>query len=54
MTDGQRTNTDWLAECRYGISVHWTAQTLPRAGAPLAFQRAVEAFNVGATRGRVA
>jgi len=32
--DYQRANTDWLAKCRYGIAVHWTAQTVPRhAGA---------------------
>ena len=27
-----RANTDWLAKCRYGIGVHWTAQTVPRHG----------------------
>ena len=42
----QRANTDWLAKCRYGIGVHWTAQTVPRHGAPLPFQEAVDAFDV--------
>jgi hypothetical protein len=42
----QRANTDWLARCRYGIGVHWTAQTVPRKGPPLPFQKAVEAFDV--------
>jgi hypothetical protein len=25
-----RANTDWFANCRFGVSVHWTAQTAPR------------------------
>lgn len=41
-----RANTDWLAKCRYGIGVHWTAQTVPRHGKPLPFQKAVDAFDV--------
>jgi hypothetical protein len=39
-------NTDWLARCRFGIGVHWTAQTVPRTGQPLPFQQAVDAFDV--------
>ena len=31
----QRTNTDWLAKCRFGIGIHWTAQTVPRSGPPI-------------------
>ena len=41
-----RANTDWLAKCRYGVGVHWTAQTVPRKGPPLPFQKAVDAFDV--------
>ncbi|MCX6900887.1 MAG: alpha-L-fucosidase [Verrucomicrobia bacterium] len=41
-----RANTDWLAKCRYGIGVHWTAQTVPRNGDLLSFQRAVDAFKL--------
>jgi len=41
-----RANTDWLSQCRFGVGVHWTAQTAPRKGKPLPFQRAVEAFRV--------
>ena len=41
-----RANTDWLAKCRYGVGVHWTAQTVPRHGYPLPFQKAVDAFDV--------
>lgn len=43
-----RANTDWLAKCRYGIGVHWTAQTVPRHGEPLPFQQAVDAFKLKA------
>ena len=42
----QRADTDWLARRRYGIGVHWTAQTVPRRGPPLPFQKAVEDFDV--------
>ncbi|MCX7424640.1 MAG: alpha-L-fucosidase [Planctomycetia bacterium] len=41
-----RADTDWLAKCRYGIGVHWTASTVPRKGPPLPFQEAVDAFDV--------
>jgi len=41
-----RANTDWLAKCRFGIGVHWTAQTVPKKGPPLPFQEAVDAFDV--------
>jgi hypothetical protein len=41
-----RPNTDWLAKRRYGVGVHWTAQTVPRKGKPLPFQKAVDAFDV--------
>ena len=41
-----RANTDWLAKRRYGIGVHRTAQTVPRDGKPLPFQKAVDAFDV--------
>lgn len=42
----QRANTDWLSKCRFGIGVHWTAQTVPRHGPPLAFQEAVDVFDI--------
>jgi len=42
----KRPSTDWLARCRLGIGVHWTAQTVPRNGPPLPFQKAVEAFDL--------
>jgi alpha-L-fucosidase len=41
-----RANTDWLARCRFGIGVHWTARTVPRSGAPKPFQRAVTDFDI--------
>ncbi len=43
-----RANTDWLAESRFGIGVHWTAHTVPRKGSPLPFQKAVDAFQMDA------
>jgi len=42
----QRANTDWLARCRYGIGVHWTAQTVPERGDPLPFAQAVAGFKL--------
>lgn len=42
-----RANTDWLARCRFGIGIHWTAQTVPRHGPPKPFAQAVAAFDVG-------
>jgi len=45
-TSYERANTDWLAECRFGIGIHWTAQTVPRHGSPVNFQKAVDAFDI--------
>ena len=42
----KRANTDWLAKCRFGIGVHWTAQTVPRSGQPKPFQKAVDEFDL--------
>jgi alpha-L-fucosidase len=41
-----RANTDWLAKCRFGIGIHWTAQTVPRSGPPKPFQKAVADFDL--------
>lgn len=41
-----RANTDWLADCRFGIGVHWTAQTVPQTGRPKSFQDAVTDFDL--------
>ena len=41
-----RANTDWLADCAVGISVHWTAQTAPREGAAREFADAVARFRL--------
>jgi hypothetical protein len=48
-----RTNTDWLAKCRFGIGVHWTAQTVPRSGPPKSFQKAVADFDLNGFMGAV-
>jgi len=45
-SDYPRANTDWLATCRFGIGVHWTAQTVPRRGSPKPFQKAVADFDL--------
>jgi len=42
----KRANTDWLANSKYGIGIHWTAQTVPRRGPSLPFKKAVEKFDV--------
>jgi len=39
-------STDWLADCRFGIGIHWTAQTVPRSGPPKPFQKAVRDFDL--------
>ena len=41
-----RANTDWLAKCRFGIGIHWTAQSVPRKGSPKPFQKAVADFDL--------
>lgn len=42
----QRANTDWLASCALGISMHWTAQTVPRQGVACAFVDAVSRYRL--------
>ena len=41
-------DTSWLAACAYGVSVHWTAQSMPRRGKPAPFREVVKAFDVNA------
>lgn len=41
-----RANTDWLAACTLGLSVHWTAKSIPRQGAAANFQAAVDQFRL--------
>ena len=43
-----RGDTDWFANCRYGITFHWTAQTVPRRGPALPFEKAVDRFRLDA------
>ena len=42
----ERANTDWLAKCRFGVGVHWTAQTVPSSGPPKTYQEAVDDFEL--------
>ena len=41
-----RGNTDWLANCRYGMGIHWPPKTTARTGPPSLFQKAVDDFDV--------
>lgn len=36
----------WFREARYGLMVHWTAQTVPRSGPPKPYADAVRDFDV--------
>ncbi len=45
-TEYKTADTTWFANCRYGISFHWTAQTSPRQGAALPFRQAVANFKL--------
>jgi hypothetical protein len=42
----QAANTDWFAQCRFGIAAHWTAQSMPVSGPALPFAAAVAQFPV--------
>ena len=42
----QPANTDWFAQCGFGIAAHWTAQSVPVSGPPLPFARAVADFDI--------
>ncbi len=53
MIEYQRANTDWLAACAVGVSVHWTAQTAPRHGSALPFAGAVSRFRLAEFLGAV-
>ena len=41
-----RAPTDWLANDKYGLMVHWTSQTKPRSGPAKKYQDAVRDFDV--------
>ncbi len=41
-----KANTDWFADCTYGIGIHWTTATTPRSGPPAPYQKAVEQFKL--------
>jgi hypothetical protein len=44
----KRANTDWFAKCRFGIGIHWTAQTAGKRGSGKRkpFQTAVANFDL--------
>jgi Alpha-L-fucosidase len=37
--------TDWMLQARYGVMVHWTSQSKPEQGSPLAYCQAVRNFD---------
>ncbi|MBI5835205.1 MAG: alpha-L-fucosidase [Armatimonadetes bacterium] len=41
-----RADPTWFRQARYGLMVHWTAQSAPLHGAPLPYDQAVAAFDV--------
>jgi hypothetical protein len=49
----RKANTDWLASCAVGLSVHWTAQTVPRDGRARPFAEAVTRFRLDEFLGAV-
>lgn len=49
----QRADFSWLSRCPYGLSVHWTAQSKPRHGAPVPFAGAVAQFALADFVGQV-
>jgi alpha-L-fucosidase-like protein len=53
MNSYERANTDWFADCKVGISVHWTAQTIPRQGEACEFADAVDLFRLDEFLGAV-
>jgi hypothetical protein len=39
-------STDWMVQAKYGVMVHWTSQSKPEQGSPLAYCQAVRDFDV--------
>jgi hypothetical protein len=37
--------TDWMVQAKYGVMVHWTSQSKPEQGSPLAYCQAVQNFD---------
>ncbi len=37
--------TDWMVQAKYGVMVHWTSQSKPEQGSPLAYCQAVRNFD---------
>lgn len=49
----QRADTTWFAACRFGIALHWTAQSMPVSGPQKSFGDAVNTLDVQALVARV-
>jgi hypothetical protein len=37
--------TDWMVQAKYGVMVHWTSQSKPEQGSPLAYCQTVRNFD---------
>jgi hypothetical protein len=37
--------TNWMVQAKYGVMVHWTSQSKPEQGSPLAYCQAVQNFD---------
>jgi len=44
--DYQRADTAWMANSKFGISIHWTSLSMPSRGERRPYREAVENFNV--------
>jgi hypothetical protein len=42
----EQVSTEWMVNAKYGLMFHWTSQSMPREGAPLAYCDAVREFDV--------
>lgn len=41
-----RSNTSWMADLPYGFFFHWNSKSMPQSGEPLAYEEAVNNFDV--------
>ena len=41
-----KADTDWFADCVYGVGFHWITATTPRTGLPIPHQKAIEQFKL--------
>lgn len=49
----KRADATWMAKAKFGISVHWTTQSMPQRGERLPFSAAVDEFDIARFCGQV-